>query len=138
MAIEDWTNFDCCDDFDDGVDYAATAFVVPCKWCGESVRMVPVEGTKWRPMTGDKVHFCEARRLAQVAADIAAMPDMTLPECQFCQTPMKYRRLIPDPDCGWSASPRFRLECPQCRSTGPLIELGDPDYQRLRKEIPEF
>ena len=135
MAIEDWINYDC--DSDDYYGRDPERFEIQCKWCRKNIWMTPV-GDKWLPMVRGKVHFCEARRKAQIAADIATMPDMALPECQFCQTPMKHRRLTPDPDCGWSMSPRFRLECPECQSTGPLIELGDPDYQHLCKEIPEF
>lgn len=121
MAIEDWIDYDV--DSDDCYGRDPERFQIQCKWCRKNIWMTPVEDGKWLPMSRGKVHFCEARRKARVAADIAAMPDMTLPECQFCNTPMVYRRVESDPEegpgFGWVGE---QLHCPSCGSTGPLIK----------------
>lgn len=107
-------------------------FRCPCKWCREYITMTPTEDG-WKPMKGGKLHICEARIKSQQKAMVAQMPDLTLPECQFCHTPMKWLKGEPDFEESWS--PHFFLSCSKCGATGPRVEHGHEDYEHLSKTV---
>ena len=131
MAIEDWINWDV--DSDDWDSYHEDVpFHCPCKWCKEEITMTPTDDG-WKPMKHGKLHICEARIKSQQKAMIAQMPDLTLPECQFCATPMKWVKGEPDYEESWS--PHFFLSCSKCGATGPRVERGHEDYERLSKTV---
>lgn len=126
MAIEDWINWDC-----DGDDfYQEEPFKCPCKWCGKNITMTPTDDG-WRPMFRGKLHICEERKAAQAKAKLDLMPDLSLPECQFCGKNMVWRK---ETDYETSWSPHFFLSC-ECGATGPHIERGHPDYEEISKTI---
>jgi hypothetical protein len=106
----------------------SVSFGCPCKWCGKSITMTPTE-SGWKPMSKGKIHICEARIKVQQKAMVAQMPDLTLPECQFCGTHMAYQKVEPDPDEGWFHS--YRLQCSGCGSHGPLIEQGSEKWNEI-------
>jgi len=133
MAIEDWCHWDV-DDWDGfGYDTSESVpFACKCKWCGKGIIMTPAH-SGWRPMSNGKLHICKARKAAQAKALLAAMPDLSLPECQFCGENMVWRKGEIDYDESWF--PHFFLCCPKCGATGPRVDGGHPDYERLLKEV---
>lgn len=132
MAIEDWINWDVdSDDYDSY--HEDTPFKCGCKWCGKEITMTPTEDG-WRPMFRGKLHICDARKDAQAKALLALMPDLSLPECQFCGTNMVWCRGELDPEETWPI-PHFILECPKCGATGPRVEHGHPEYRNLLETV---
>ena len=123
MAIEDWINYDVDSDDCYGRD---EDFDVPCKWCGKKITMSRESGD-WKPCRHGEVHVCPVRLREAGKAMLKMLPDLTLPECQFCHEPMKYRRVESDPEegpgMGWAGR---QLSCLGCGSTGP-VEKGNTD-----------
>jgi hypothetical protein len=102
-------------------------FKCACKWCGRPITMTPTD-EGWKPMSGKGVHFCAARHKEL----LNLMPDLTTPQCQFCNENMVHRKY--EEEDRWF--PHFHLVCPKCGSTGPRVEFGHPDYEALcEKEI---
>lgn len=102
-------------------------FEAKCKWCGTDIRMTPSDAG-WRPMKGGKLHVCEARMKQERAKLVSLLPDLSTPQCQFCETHMRYEKFTDDE----SWTPWFQLVCPSCFSTGPKIERGHEKYGEIR------
>lgn len=141
MAIEDWCNWDV-EEPDDGYGRPPSSFDCPCKWCGQEIVMFPwwaktnrtETPSGWKPLNRDASnHICDARIKSQKEALVAQMPDLTLPECQFCHTPMKWLKGKPDFEELWS--PHFFLSCSKCGATGPRVEHGHEEYEHLSKTV---
>lgn len=136
MAMEDWCNWDPTAWDDEWDDREPVPFQCLCKWCGKEITMTPTEGDRWLPVLRGELHVCEERKVAQAKDALMSMPDLSLPECQFCSTPMEYQRFESDPEDGpgWGF-PSFSLCCRKCGSTGPTIAFGHPEYDHLLKTI---
>ncbi len=126
MAIEDWINYDYDEDFNPEPE----AFDCTCKWCGKKITMTPTDAG-WKPMKKGKPHACQERIDAHSRDLLDLLPDLSLPQCQFCNSPMEYRKHEADPE-DWSWMPRFRLTCTSCGAMGPEISEG-PLYNELIK-----
>lgn len=127
MDQEFWMHWSQTSDEEEDYD-SELPFRCLCKWCRREITMAPTENG-WKPMTHGKIHICDARIKSQQKALIAQMPDMTLPECQFCGNHMAYQKVEPDTDDGWIHS--YRLQCSGCGSHGPLIEHGSEKWSEL-------
>ena len=130
MAIEDWIHWDV--DSDDMDRYHGEPYKLSCKWCGKNITMTPTD-KGWKPIFRGKLHVCDERKAAQTKKLIDAMPDLSLPECQFCANSMVWVKGNLDYSESWSSY--FFMSCLKCGARGPRIEHGHPDYKQLFKDI---
>lgn len=133
MAIEDWCHWDLDEDYFGNDPEESLPFECPCKWCGKQITMTPTN-KGWRPMYRGKLHVCEERKAEQARKLLDAMPDLSLPSCQFCGGNMEWRRFNKDPE-EWSWFPEFRLVCSGCGAMGPSVKHGEDNYDKLLKTV---